>query len=228
MKTSNKILLTLFLLPFVTVLFIMLAVHAKIKNGDYITEKQEQEENRITNPLAPFSEIDLSAYKNGKVEIKYSDSFYIRYDKSQKENISIEEQGNKLVLKTNNGSDNYHFATIFCPTFSALRFDSLEVFVDAMHLANIQIDAGAEASLHFAAKAASLAVSGQRGSTISLDDKAVVDTLNLELSNGASFNNMQGVITRLGLVRLEDSASMNIGGRTMQMLLQNSNAAPKQ
>ncbi len=228
MKTSNKILLALFLLPFITVLLIMLTLHAKIKNGDFITEKQAQEENRITSQLAPFSDIDLSAYKNGRVEIKYSDSFYIHYDKSQKENINVEQQGNKLMLKTNKGSGNYHFLTVFCPTFSALRFDSLEVFVDAMHLANARIDAGAETSLHFAAKAGKLTLSGQRGSNISFEDTAMIDTLNLQLSNGATFNNMHGVITRLGEIKLGDSAALNVGGKIMQMLLQNSNTALKQ
>ena len=228
MKTSNKILLALFLLPFIIVLSIILTVHAKIKNGNYTTEKKEQEKNRITNQLNPFSDIDLSGYKNGRVEIKYSDSFYIYYDKVQKENINIEQEGNKLALKTNTSNDNYHFVTILCPTFSALHFDSLNVSVGAMHLTNARIDAGAESTLHFAGKATKLTIAGLRNSNTSFEDKAIVDTLNLQLSNGATFNNMHGVIMQLGQVALDDSASVNVGGKTAELMLQNSNAASKQ
>lgn len=216
MKTSNKILLALFLLPFITVLFIMLTVHAKIKNGDYITEKQERDKNSITTYLAPFTDIDLGAFKNGAVTIKYSDSFYINYDKSQKEHISFGQEGNTLGLITKRDNDNYSFVTVYCPAFSKLRFDSLSVFIDSMQLTNVQIEAGAAASLRFAARAANLTLSGLGGSDISLEGSATVDTLNLQLSNGATFNNMHGMIRQLGQVKLADSATLNVDGRTMQ------------
>ena len=84
MKTSNKILLALFLLPFITVLFIMLTLHAKIKNGDYITDQQLEEKNNNRYTVQPFTEIYLQNFRYGNVTITKADSFSIKYSKEIK------------------------------------------------------------------------------------------------------------------------------------------------
>ncbi|MFT3704882.1 MAG: hypothetical protein QM802_21125 [Agriterribacter sp.] len=227
MKTSNKILLTLFLLPFVIVLFMSLALYAKIKRGDFITGKQQDMENSIIKHTEPFSDIDLSHFTNGHLTIQYSDSFSIKYDKWEKDNIEYLQEGSKLMLKTKPGSD-YNTATILCPSFKNLRFDSLEVEIDSMHLSNTTLNIGNNASLNFGAQADNLQVNTAKGSGINFSENAIVDTLHLQLSNGATLNKeSNGIIKHLGEIQLADSASITVDGKTMRMFLEKQNAPAK-
>jgi len=221
MKTSNKIILGIFLFPFLLVLLMNIALYAKIKSGSYTTREQEIEENTITTPMQNFSDIDLTAIKNGRIEIKQGDGFAIRFEKWAKDNFEYEQQGNKLVLKSKKGRENeYKVVTVLCPSFSHLSADSIEVFVDAMQLGNTQIEVGAEANLNFAAHAQNLTLSGKKNSNISFQEGAIADTLNLQLVNGANFNKTAGIVKQIGQVNLEDSAALNIDGKTMRTLLQ--------
>jgi hypothetical protein len=218
MKTSNKILSGLFIFPFLVVLFINLALYAKIKKGDFITQKQEEMETNISQKTSPFSDIVLDGFKNGRVVVKYNDSFSIRYEKWAKDNIEYEVQRNRLVIKTKKPND-YSTITIFCPSFNNLSFDAVEVYVDSMRLGNVSIDAGTDARFNFAANAKNLTINGTKGSEISFESEAVVDTLNLQLTNGATFNKTEGIIKQAGFIQLADSASLNIDGTTMRALL---------
>lgn len=227
MKTSNKILTGLFVLPFIIVFLISLALYAKIKSGNFISQKQQEIENSIIKNTTAFTDIDLSAFNNGHVNIKHSDSFSIKYDKWERENIEYEQQGNKLILKTKPGRD-YNTATIFCPSFSNLNVNSLEVNVDDMRLSNAIINLGENASLQFEAQAQNLLIKAEKDASISFGSNAAIDTLNISLANGAALNkNNDGLIKHLGTVQLSDSAMLSVDGKTMRMFLEKSAATIK-
>ena len=67
MKTSNKILVGLFLLPFLIVLFIDLTLYAKIKKGDYVSVEQAEIETSISQKLTPFTDITVDNFTNGRI-----------------------------------------------------------------------------------------------------------------------------------------------------------------
>ena len=218
MKTSNKILLTLFLLPFVTVLFIMLTIHAKIKTGDYITEKQLEEERNIRYTVQPFTEIYLQNFRYGNVTIAKADSFSIKYGKEIKDNIEYRLNGNSLSVKSL-GNNYYNRVTIYCPTFNSVEADSSAVSVDAMSLGNCRIAVGTSSSLSFGAQADTLNLNLKDRSDLSLTSTAKVNVLRLTMGNHATFNQTEGIIQNRGEMLLDDSATLSIDGRTMQKFI---------
>jgi hypothetical protein len=218
MKTSNKILLTLFLLPFVTVLFIMLTIHAKIKTGDYITEKQLEEERNIRYTVQPFTEIYLQNFRYGNVTIAKADSFSIKYGKEIKDNIEYRLNGNSLSVKSL-GNNYYNRVTIYCPSFNSVEADSSAVSVDAMSLGNCRIAVGTSSSLSFGAQADTLNLNLKDRSDLSLTSTAKVNVLRLTMGNHATFNQTEGIIQNRGEMLLDDSATLSIDGRTMQKFI---------
>ena len=218
MKTSNKILLTLFLLPFVTVLFIMLTIHAKIKNGDYITEKQLEEERNIRYTVQPFTEIYLQNFRYGNVTIAKADSFSIKYGKEIKDDIEYRLNGNSLSVKSL-GNNYYNRVTIYCPSFNSVEADSSAVSVDAMSLGNCRIAVGTSSSLSFGAQADTLNLNLKDRSDLSLTSTAKVNVLRLTMGNHATFNQTEGIIQNRGEMLLDDSATLSIDGRTMQKFI---------
>jgi hypothetical protein len=218
MKTSNKILLTLFLLPFVTVLFIMLTIHAKIKTGDYITEKQLEEERNIRYTVQPFTEIYLQNFRYGNVTIAKADSFSIKYGKEIKDDIEYRLNGNSLFVKSL-GNNYYNRVTIYCPSFNSVEADSSAVSVDAMSLGNCRIAVGTSSSLSFGAQADTLNLNLKDRSDLSLTSTAKVNVLRLTMGNHATFNQTEGIIQNRGEMLLDDSATLSIDGRTMQKFI---------
>lgn len=227
MKTSNKILVGLFLFPFLIVLFIDLTLYAKIKKGDYVSVEQAEIETGISQKLTPFTDITVDNFTNGRIEIKHGDSFSIRYGKWEKDNIFYENQNNKLVVMKSKLND-YGTVTIYCPSFTSLSFNGVDVFVDSMHLGNVTLNVGTDARLEFGASAENVVINGKRGADISFQNNAVIDTLNMHLYNGAEFNKAQGTIKQAGTITLEDSASLNVDGITMRMLMKKTDTTTKQ
>lgn len=219
MKTSNKILLGLFLLPFIITTFITVVLYAKFQSGSYITQQQLDNETSVSETITAFTEIDLRGYKNGHVNIAYGDSFIIKYDKWSKDNLEYNSASKKLTIKTKKRED-YNSITIFCPSFSRLILDSTGVTIDSLALANASIDIGSEGNVVFRAQADSLTLDIKRGGNISFENNAAVQMLNLKLANGSEFNKTEGFIKQIGNVTLEDSASLNVDGKTMRMILE--------
>ncbi|MBN8859258.1 MAG: DUF2807 domain-containing protein [Sphingobacteriales bacterium] len=218
MKTSNKILLALFLLPFITVLFIMLTLHAKIKNGDYITDQQLEEKNNNRYTVQPFTEIYLQNFRYGNVTITKADSFSIKYSKEIKDNIEYRLNGNRLFVKSL-GNNYYNRVVIYCPSFNSIEADSSAVSVDSMSLYNCRIAVGASSSLSFGAQADTLSLNLKDHSDLSFTSTAKVNVLGLAMGNHATLNQTEGTIKNRGEMLLADSATLNIDGRTMQKFI---------
>ena len=153
MKTSNKILLALFLLPFVVCLFIYVSLYAKYKNNDFITEKQLNEENHITEQLPPFNQIAIAHFK-GDITIEQSNDRSVRFEKWNKENFAYEVKNNVLNIRTIKG--NYASLTILCPSFEQLDADSAGVQINSMKFQNLRLNLGHEANVHFKGQADSI------------------------------------------------------------------------
>ncbi|HRP33850.1 MAG TPA: hypothetical protein PKV73_18260, partial [Agriterribacter sp.] len=75
MKTSNKILLSLFVTPFIIMACIFTALYGKYKNGEFVTLEQIEDETSRSLNVAPFSAINLSGLKQGYVTIKHADNY---------------------------------------------------------------------------------------------------------------------------------------------------------
>ena len=222
MKTSNKILLSLFVLPFIIVLFIYVSLYAKYKNGDYVTEQQVQNERSALTVVDQFNEIDLHGFKQGQISIKHSDSFAIRVDNWNKDQVEFQSQAGVLKLRSKN-QHGYLPVTVYCPGFTKLSIDSASAEIDPANLPGIVMNIGAEGNVTFNGSADSLTAEVKKNGTITLGSTADVKWLNLQLSNGSKFNNEQGRVQQIGNLLLEDSATLNVNGKTMRMILEKKN-----
>ncbi|HRP57772.1 hypothetical protein [Agriterribacter sp.] len=222
MKTSNKILLTLFALPFIMILFIYASLYAKYKSGDYVTEQQVENERSTLTIVHGFQGINLGGFGRGRISIKHSDSFAVRVDNRNKDQIEFQSQSGVLTLRSKN-RHGYLPVTVYCPGFSALSIDSATAEIDPFVLAGVTMDIGAEGNITFNGLADSLTVNIKRNGAITLGNAANVKWLNLQLANGSSFNNKEGGIQQIGNPVLEDSATLNVNGKTMRMIAEKNN-----
>lgn len=222
MKTSNKILLSLFVLPFIIMTFIYASLYGKYKNGEYITEQQVENERSALTIVDHFTEIDLGGFKRGHISIKYSDSFAIRVDNWNKDQIQFQSEAGVLTLRSKN-QHGYLPVTVYCPGFIKLSIDSANAEIDPVALTGATMNIGAEGDVTFNGSADSLTVNVKRSGAITLGSTADVKWLNLQLADGSRFNNEQGSIQQIGNLLLEDSATLNVNGKTMRMIAEKNN-----
>lgn len=216
MKTSNKILLALFLLPFVVCLFIYASLYAKYKNNDYITEKQLNEENLLTEQLPPFNQISIAHFK-GDITIEQSNDRSVRFEKWNKENFAYEVKDNVLSIRSI--KDDYASITILCSSFEQLDADSAGVQINSMKFQNLKLNLGHETNVHFKGQADSLTVAIKGRSGLDLSNEATANVLNLTLDNHASFESV-GQIKQFGNIQLQDSADVHMNGKAMRALFE--------
>lgn len=222
MKTSNKILLSLFVLPFIIVLFIYASLYGKYKNGDYITKQQIENERSALTIVEPFTEIDLGGFNRGHISIKHSDSFAIRVENWNKDQIQFQSQTGLLTLRSKNQHD-YVPVTVYCPGFIQLSIDSANAEIDPATLTNVTMNIGVEGDVTFNGSADSLTVNVKRNGAFTLGGSASIKWLNLQLANGSRFNNEEGSVQQIGNLALEDSATLNVNGKTMRMIAEKNN-----
>ncbi|MBX3239949.1 MAG: hypothetical protein KIT80_21880 [Chitinophagaceae bacterium] len=218
MATSNKILLGLFLLPVVILVSIYGSLYARYKQGDYVTEKQQNEASMTINELPAFSGIDLGEYKGGDITVKTGDAFSLSYYKNDKEGFQFEVRDNTLFVKTL--TDNYQQATITCPSFSHIRVEDTRLHIGSMILGRCTFDIrGQKSRVNFAARVDTLSLDLKDRSSVHFNEEAVVGVLNLTMENNTKLSGNHAVIKSFGQVAVADSAAVNLDGRTLMRLV---------
>lgn len=217
MKTSNKILLSLFVTPFIIMACIFTALYGKYKNGEFVTLEQIEDETSRSLNVAPFSAINLSGLKQGYVTIKHADNYAVRVDMIHKDQLQVQSGNGVLTLVSGNSHD-YLPVTVYCPGFEHLSLDSANATIDNITLANATINIGIEGQVAFNGSADSLTVNIKRNGTFTMEDAANIKRINLHLANGARFNNEQGIVQEIGSLEMNDSAILNVSGKMMQMI----------
>ncbi|MBX3255008.1 MAG: DUF2807 domain-containing protein [Chitinophagaceae bacterium] len=222
MKTSNKILLTLFLLPFLVCSFLSIALYAKYRSNDYTTEAQFNEENHTASELPAFANIHVSNF-NGHVNIEYSNDRALRMEKWNKDKVQYEVKNNTLFISSIR--DHYVPVTILCPFFEQLDADSARLSIRSYKLKNAVFNLGHAANMDFNGQADTLSIAMKNSSNLDFNSQATVGLLNLVLDDHASFESF-GQISRFGNVQVKDSADIRMDGKTMRSLLEKANLAP--
>ncbi|MFT3749785.1 MAG: DUF2807 domain-containing protein [Agriterribacter sp.] len=216
MKTSNKILLTLFILPFVLATLVGFTFYSVQKSGKFITEEQYNKESKLTNIVPAFTAIDLLRYKGNHVTISKSDSFAVVTDEWNKGKVSYEVKDNILIL-TSASKDEYIPVTIFCPSVVLITTDSAGVNIGDV-LRNATINAKAESDITLNSNADSLTLNIERNGSVNLGANTI-QKLQLNLSNGAQLDASESTVIGFSNVSLADSAIVKFGGKTMKAFL---------
>ena len=215
MKTSNKILLTLFALPFVIVTLLAFSVYSSYKNGKYITQEQYDKELKTANIIPSFNGVTLHAYK-GYVTISKSDSFAVVVYKWDKDKIIYDVKDGNLVLHSKNSND-YIPVTILCPTLSSANIGSTGVTLDNV-IKNGSVIAKAESDINIIGDIDSLALNIEKTGQVNVADSKI-QKLQLDVANGGRFNANNATFGEFGTVSIADSAVINMGGKTLKSFI---------
>ncbi len=217
MKTSNKILLALFILPFVLATLAGFTFYSIQNSGQFITEEQYDKESKLTNIVPAFTGIDLLNYKGNHITISKSDSFAVVTDEWNKDKVSYEIKENTLILKTSSGNE-YIPVTILCPSLTIITTDSSEVSINDV-LKNSTINAKAESNITINGDADSLVLNIERNGNVNLDANSI-QKLQLKMDNGATLNIKESNLREFGNLAIEDSAAIRIDGKILKAILQ--------
>lgn len=215
MKTSNKILLALFLLPFVVVILLAFTFYSTYQSGKYITQEEYVKEKEVSAIIPSFNTIAISSYR-GNVTIKSSDSFAITVFEWDKDRVIHEVTDGVLTIHSKNKGD-YIPVTILCPSVSAITADTAAISVSNV-LQNCTINAKAESNITLAGNADSLVLNIERNGNVDLGSNTI-QKLQLNLSDGAQLNAGESTVIAFGNISLADSASVRFGGKAMKAFL---------
>lgn len=215
MKTSNKILLTLFLLPFIVVTLVAFTFYSTYKSGKYITQEEYVKEKESLKTIPSFNAINLSSY-NGRITIKSSDSFAIAVFEWDKDKVTPEVKDGVLTLLAKNRNE-YAPVTILCPYVSAIAVDTAEVSVGNV-LKNTTITAKAASNIFLDGDAENLLLDIKEGGTINTN-KATIQKLQLNIANGGRLIANEADIISFGSIILEDSAIVEMRGKILKTII---------
>lgn len=215
MKTSNKILLALFVLPFVVITLLAFSVYSSYKNGKYITQEQYEREIKVANTTTSFNGINLQSYK-GYVNINKADSFAVVVYKWDKDKITYDVKDGNLVLSSKNPND-YIPVTILCPAVSSVTIGSTGVTLSDA-LKNGSVIAKAESDININGDIDSLTLNIEKNAQVNVGDSKI-QKLQLQVADGGRFISNNATIGEFGTVAIADSAIINMGGKTLKSFI---------
>src|ERR1700733_3371730 len=135
MRTSNKILLGIFVGPLIIITCIHVALYAKYKSGHYVAMQTVQEDRYTTAYYKNISTV--SVYGLNNFTIKPSDSIKLEVEKSRDGHLHYSFDGNTLVIhgdttiKHSNGTSDYNRSyesvTLYLPLGTTVSADNAEI-----------------------------------------------------------------------------------------------------
>lgn len=216
MKTSNKILLGVLLLPLVLMIFVYSSLYAKLRNNDYITEAQIAEESRDHFTLQEFDAIDLFGFDKGRVEIVYGTAPGYSVSKTARQDVRAEVRDGVLYLKT---TAPYQDVVITSPGFREIAADSVQIHVDSMKLRSLSCRLGYGAQLFTKAQTDTLSIEIGNNSNLYLERSASIGVLRGRVAEGATVVQDGASIRQIEEMQLDDGARITLEGRSMNKLL---------
>jgi hypothetical protein len=223
MKKSNKIILALALLVFALFTATDLALYAKYKKGDFITQAQLDESNNNSKQLDKFNTISIENC-NG-ISLVPSDSFLLRTNRNDRTEMSYTVKDGTLYIKPAgkySGERAYANATIFCPSSINLSLNNSDMGLGEQGWKWINAHAVAS-GLYINATIDSLTVVADNDSEIHLQDDGIVRKLNLQLNQKSRFTMDQGHLEEIGMVNLSDSSRLEVDGKTLKTFIEKNN-----
>src|ERR1700730_8085698 len=220
MKTSNKILLTLALLVFVSFTATNLSLYAKYKNGDYITQEQLDATETDTRKLDHFNVIVIENYEG--ISLLPSDSFAIRENHKNAGNFNYSIKGDHLILSPKNnitGEREYANVTLLCPGSINIILKNSDLGLNKGQWKTLTAGLSKESRLNVNTKVDSLSVQAEDESSVNFNEGSVIKKLSLQLNQKSGFTMDHGKIEQFGTIGLSDSSRIEADGRTVKRLM---------
>jgi len=135
MKTSNKILLGIFLVPVIIFASINVALYAKYKSGHYVAMKTVEEDRLIRQPLKNINHV--AVYGLNDFRMVPSDSAKLEIRKEEDSHLHFTIRGDSLIIHGDSvisrpGQEDdimrsYQSVTLYLPAAATITADNSEV-----------------------------------------------------------------------------------------------------
>ncbi len=223
MRTSNKIILGIFLTPLLILTMIHLTLFAKYKSGNYIAMKTVTEDR--FERLALTHIISVSVYGLNNFTVIPSDTTKLEIEKDHNR-LSYVVNGDSLVVRgdtanaaQNKSNRNYQAVNIYLAPGTAIKASNSAVLLrgskDSLKAWSYSIALNSSSSFSIGEHAGSepvyineLAIAATGGSNIELTGSSRINTLQLHLQNteftdnGASVNHLSIIADKKSVVVL--------------------------
>lgn len=229
MKTSNKILLGVFLATLLLTTTINLIVYAKYKRGDFVPfERKKEQLTSVNLPAAKY--VSITALCGVELSNSATPGFEVR--KGQEKGITYRMAGDTLVIlsntsllgETEQGECNHQLLKLRLPA-------TTEVYA---HNADIRIDGKADSTqapsynIHLDKRSFlytnnndddnryinQLLLSGN-DTRLELDEHIIVSELSLKMVNNSRFDDKKGEIRKLTL-DVDNNSTINLTGNSIK------------
>jgi hypothetical protein len=138
MRTSNKILLGIFLGPLIILTLLQLTLYAKLKSGHFVVLKTVQEDRYIR--LAPKNINNIAVYGLNNFRIISSDSLKLEIEKDERSHLHYVISGDSLIIhgdsiinQPGRESDierSYQSVNLYLPSVVAIAADNSDITVE--------------------------------------------------------------------------------------------------
>jgi hypothetical protein len=237
MRTSNKILLSVFLAAVLVLAGIHIALYAKLKRGDFISAKEMWKLDYTRHELSMVRYVVATGMDN--ITIIPSDSAWLEIQKNGSSRIRFQVIGDSLILHgdttviSTDGSSvmqkSWSGVNIYLPSFSKIRGDnaefklqgsadstkapSLDIIID--HAGKIRLaenEWNDSSNRYFK----NISVLADHSSGIELASHTQIDEMNLILMT-SSFDDKEAVINRIS-IQSDPKSSVALTGANLQKL----------
>lgn len=232
MKTSNKILLGVFLTIIVLSATINLMVYARYKKGDYVPFVREESADLTTVNLPASKYVSITGLCN--VELINSNKPWFEIRQNEEKGIVYKMVGDTIVISSKNLLINDQMENVEC-NFQLLKLHfpaATQVFANYAHVRVKGTADSAQApsfNIHLNKKSILLmydendskflnqvTLSSDK-SNINLEDRLVINNLNLKLANSSQFDSKKAGIRGLTL-DVDDNSTIKLSGSSIKNL----------
>lgn len=236
MKTSNKILLGIFLAIILLTTVVQLMVLAKYKRGEYVPF---QRDNIIKVASIKVPATRFVSLKNlGNCVLVNSDTSRFEVDEDKAGNISYRVVNDTLIIRGDTtltadqlerGERNHQLVIIFLPAAIQVNATSSNIYingaVDSLRAPSYNIHLYKRSELNIreqwqkpgAAAYFNRLLINSEISTISLDDWTIVNDLNLTLALNSSMDNNNATIKKMAL-EMDSYSKITLSGNSIKSL----------
>jgi hypothetical protein len=236
MKTSNKILLGIFLVIILLTTTVQVMVYAKYKRGEYVPFQRDKivKKASIKVPATHF----VSIKNLGNCVLVNSDTSRFEVDEDNAGNISYRVVNDTLIIRGDTtltpdqlarGERNSHLIKIFVPAAIPVNATSCTIYidgaVDSVHAPsyNIQLSKGSDLYIREKTRNPGVAYYFNRLlinselSNISLDDHVSVNDLNVTLALNSRMKNNEATIRSM-VLEIDSYSSITLSGNSIKAL----------
>ncbi|WP_205512269.1 hypothetical protein [Longitalea arenae] len=229
MKTSNKLLLGIFLTIIILTTVIQVMVYAKYKRGEYVKFNRESFNQMTTVDIPAIRFVSVKGL--GSFSVKPGDKYKLEVQKQKGSRVTYQVLNDTLIImgdagfaadQPEPGQRNYNPVNLYLPavvpiraTYSSIRLGGS---ADSAGAPSYNIQLGKDTYVHVSDGKIffnELTLNGEQ-SNIDLHDHITVNKLHMQLA-GTRFDDKAATINDLTIMA-DDHSSLNISGKNLKAL----------